>query len=79
MLALPLGAFGLYLRTAPANQPWLIRPLFGLLAMPVLAGSALFTGVIPLVLLLLGLLMGLITAAGAAAVWRDFPEEPLAS
>jgi len=77
IVALPLGAFGLYLRTAPANQPWLLRPLFGLLATPVLWMSALGTGLIPLVLLLLGLLMGWVTAVGAAAVWREFPEEPL--
>jgi len=77
VLALPLGAFGFYLRTAPANQPWLLRPFFALLAMPVIWISALGNGVIPLVLLLLGLLMGLVTAVGAAAMWREYPEEPL--
>jgi hypothetical protein len=77
ILALPLGAFGLYLRTAPANQPWVLRPLFGLLATPVLWMSALGTGLIPLVLLLLGMLMGWVTAVAAAAVWREFPEEPV--
>lgn len=77
LVALPLGAFGLYLRTAPANQPWLVRPFFALLAMPVISQSAYGNGLIPFVLLLLGALLGLVTAAGAAAVWREFPEEPL--
>lgn len=77
LLALPVGAFGLYLRTAPANQPWLVRPFFALLAMPVLSFSALITGTIPLVVLVLGLLLGLATATATAAVWREFPDEPL--
>lgn len=77
LLALPLGAFGLYLRTAPANQPWLVRPFFALLAMPVLSQSAYGNGMIPFVLLLLGALLGLATALGVAAVWREYPEEPL--
>lgn len=77
LLALPLGAFGLYLRTAPANQPWAVRPFFALLATPVLSLSAFGTGMIPLVLLFLGLLLGLATAIGVAAIWREFPEEPL--
>ncbi|MGV3720067.1 MAG: hypothetical protein ACO1SX_04075 [Actinomycetota bacterium] len=76
--ALPIGAFGLYLRTAPAEQPWPVRPFFALYATPVLAVNALLTGVIPLVILALGLLSGLVTAVAPACIWRDYPEEPSA-
>lgn len=74
---LPLSTIGLYLRTAPAAQPWVVRPFFALLAAPVLSLQALITGIIPLVLLALGLSLGLLTAVVAAAVWRQFPEEPI--
>jgi hypothetical protein len=76
IVALPIGAFGIYMRTAPAEQPWAVRPFFALYAIPVLSFNAMVTGVIPLVLVVLGLLSGLSTAAAAAAIWRDYAEEP---
>jgi hypothetical protein len=75
--ALPLGAIGLYLRTAPANQPWPVRLLFSIPAALIVTPSALLTGIIPLVLLLLGLLLGAATALAVAALWQHFPEEPV--
>lgn len=74
-----IGIFGLYLRTAPVEQPWLVRPLFGLLAILPTGTSAMLTGVIPLVLLLLGALCGVATAAAVAVLWRHYPEEPVRS
>jgi len=77
--ALPLGVIGLYIRTAPASQPWAVRPFFGLLAAPVVTFSALFTGVVPLVVLGLGLLLGLLTSLLVLVLWREFPEERVES
>lgn len=79
LAALPIGAFGLYIRTAPAAQPWAVRPLFALYATPILSFNALITGVIPLVIIALGLVLGLVTATAAAAIWRSYPEEPAAT
>jgi hypothetical protein len=73
---LPVGAFALYLRTAPEAQPLLVRPLFALLAAPVIAISAIINGTIPLVLVLLGGLMGLAVAVAIALLWPAFPPEP---
>ncbi|MCC2668663.1 MAG: hypothetical protein K0Q72_1134 [Armatimonadetes bacterium] len=75
-LAIPIGVAGLYMRTAPAAQPPVVRPFFALLASPILTVSAFVTVVIPLVVLVLGMLLGLSVAASAALIWRDFPEEP---
>lgn len=72
-----IGIFGLYLRTAPADQPWLVRPLFGLLAILPTGASAALTGVIPLVLLALGSLCGMVSALAVALLWQQFPEEPV--
>ncbi len=71
-----IGIIGLYLRTAPANQPWAVRPFFALLAVPALGSSALATGLIPLALTLIGLCFGAVTAVGVAYFWNEFPEEP---
>ena len=73
---LPVGAFGLYIRTAPANQPWMVRPFFALLAVPFTTVSALLTGTVPLVVVLLGLFLGVGTAVAVAYLWQQFPEEP---
>ncbi|HEU4753503.1 MAG TPA: hypothetical protein VFU47_10390 [Armatimonadota bacterium] len=75
-LALPIGVMGLYIRTAPANQPWAVRPFFALLAAPFAMATTLYT-VVPLVLIALGLLLGAVTALGVAFLWQQFPEEPL--
>jgi hypothetical protein len=75
--AVPIGVFGYYLRVDPAHQPWLVRPLFALLAAPTLLVSSLFTGIVPLVVLILGLLLGVATAVGVALLWQHFPEEPV--
>lgn len=71
-----IGIVGLYTRTAPADQPALVRPFFGLAAVPALGLSALGTGTIPIVLLLLGLLLGVVTAFAVGFYWTRFPEEP---
>jgi hypothetical protein len=76
-LALPLAVFAMYLRTAPSEQPWLVRPFFALLAVIPVTLSHLITGVIPLILAALGLLLGAVTAAGVAVLWQRFPEEPV--
>ena len=75
--AIPIGIFGLYIRTAPAAQPWAVRPFFALLAAPLGTISALTTGVIPLTLIGLGLLLGAVTALAVAFLWPHFPEEPV--
>lgn len=71
-----IGIIGLYVRTAPADQPVAVRPFFGLLAVPALGGSAMYTGIIPLVLALLGLLLGVVGALAVGYFWTRFPEEP---
>ena len=60
---------------ASTGQPLLVRPVFGLLAALVLPFSEMFTGTIPVVLVLLGLLMGTATALAVAVLWEYFPEE----
>jgi len=77
LFALPIGVFGQYIRTAPTDQPWIVRPFFALIAALVAPFSAFFTLTIPLVLVLLGLLMGSLTAVAVAFLWREFPEEPV--
>jgi hypothetical protein len=77
LAALPIGAFGFCIRAMPANIPWFMRPLFGLPGMLTFSLSALATGTIPLVLILLGLLVGLVTAVLVAVLWPYFPEEAL--
>lgn len=77
LTAIPIGVFGLYLRTAPETQPLLVRPLFGLLAAPLITASALLTGTVPLVVAALGLLLGVVTALGVAWFWQHYPEEPV--
>ncbi len=72
-----VGIFGLYLRTAPAAQPWFVRPFFGLLAIIPTGASATMTGVIPLVLLVLGSLCGAVSGAAVAFLWQHYPEEPI--
>jgi hypothetical protein len=72
-----IGACGVYVRTAPAAQPWGVRPFFAVLAAPVLFVRALVTGTIPLVVIILSLAMGVVTAAAAAALWREYPEQPI--
>lgn len=71
-----IGIVGLYVRTAPSDQPVAVRPFFGLLAVPALGGSAMYTGIIPLVLALLGLLLGAVGALAVGYFWTQFPEEP---
>lgn len=75
--AMPIGIFGLYIRTAPADQPWVVRPFFAFLAILPLMFSSMLTLVVPVVVGCLGLLLGMVTAAGVAYLWRDFPEEPV--
>ncbi|MFN3652283.1 MAG: hypothetical protein ACK47B_22115 [Armatimonadota bacterium] len=76
ILALPLGSYAHFLRAAPADIPWAVRPFFGVLDTLVRVPSALMTN-IPLVALGLGLLLGLVTAPIVALLWPHFPEEPL--
>jgi hypothetical protein len=75
LAALPIVNIGLFLRTGPTNIPWLVKPFFALLAMPMVTITALLTGVVPLVLVLLGLFMGALTAVVVAFMWQRFPEE----
>jgi hypothetical protein len=74
LAGLPVAAFGLFLRTGPADIPWAVRPLFALLSTPFTTTSALLTGVIPLTVLLLGLLFGAVCALAVALTWPHFPE-----
>jgi hypothetical protein len=73
----PAGAFGLYLRTAPANQPMLARPFFGILASLVLSVNLLMVPIVLVTVTVLGLLLGVSAALGVAAAWQQFPEEPI--
>ena len=73
---LPIAAMGLFLRTGPGNIPWAVKPLFGLVAMLPVSISALFTGIVPLVLILVGIAHGALTAYAVALGWQRFPEEP---
>lgn len=72
-----LGMYGLYVRAGPADQPVFVRPLFGILAAPVTAMSAMLTGTVPIVLILLGLLTGLLSAIATGVCRPHFPEEPM--
>lgn len=72
---LPIAAMGLFLRTGPAEIPWAVKPLFGLVALFPVAISALFTGTVPVVLVLLGMVAGAAAAVGVALGWQRFPEE----
>jgi hypothetical protein len=76
-VAMPIGIVGLYIRTAPADQPWFVRPFFGLLAVLPLSVSYIISSAFLLVLLLLGLLLGAATAAAVALLWPHYPEEPV--
>lgn len=76
-LAQPLVVWASYQRNPPPGQPWLVRPLFGLLAAIVLPFSALWTRFVPGVLLVLALLGGAATAFAVALLWQQFPEEPV--
>lgn len=71
------GMYGLYVRAGPADQPVFVRPFFGILAAPVTAMSAILTGTVPIVLLALGLLTGLLSAAAVGLCRPHFPEEPI--
>lgn len=75
-IGLPAGAMGLFLRTGPAEIPWIARPFFGLIAMLPIVINSLFTGTIPVVLIALGMLLGAVMGCGVAEGWRHFPEEP---
>jgi hypothetical protein len=74
-ISLFFGAVGFDVRAAPGNIPMLARFAFALLAAPLRMVSALLTGIIPVVLVFLGLLMGAITALAVAVLWQEFPEE----
>jgi len=75
-VGLAAAAFGLFLRSGPAEIPGVARPFFALLSVPFTVMSALATGVVPLTLLALGLLFGVATAVAVALAWPHFPEEP---
>jgi hypothetical protein len=75
LAGIPIQAFGLFLRTAPDKIPWYVRPFFGIPATVVASFSELLTGIIPLVAVVLGLLLGLVTAIAVAYAWPHFPEE----
>ena len=75
-LATLVGAYGLCLRAMPREVPWLARALFGVPGALLLAANSVLTGIVPLVLLLLGVLAGAGTALAVALVWPYFPEEP---
>jgi hypothetical protein len=77
LIAMPIGILGLYLRMAPVNQPWFVRPFFAVLALIPMYFTSLLTGVVPLVVVLLGLLLGAGTALAVSFLWREFPEEPV--
>ena len=74
-IGLPVGCMGTFLRTGPANIPWIAKPFFGLIALLPMVVSRIMTASIPVVLILLGMAMGLAMAAGVAAGWQRFPEE----
>jgi hypothetical protein len=76
-LAVPIAAFGLFLRAPEVNQPLFVRPFFALFAAAAGTLSAVSTGIIPLVVIVLGLLLGTVTAVGVAYFRQFFPEEPV--
>lgn len=69
------GAYGLCLRAMPAEIPWFARTVIGIPGALALSVTALFTGTVPAVLLVLGALHGLATALAVAAVRPGFPLE----
>jgi hypothetical protein len=77
LMSTPILTFGLYMRTAPTEQPLLVRPFFAVLATVPLLFTAMLT-VIPVVLVCIGLLLGALTATAVAVLWQHFPEEPVA-
>jgi hypothetical protein len=74
-IGLPAGCMGIFLRTGPANIPWIARPFFGLIALLPMVLGRIISVTIPVVLILMGMVMGLVMAAGVAAGWQHFPEE----
>lgn len=75
MLALAVAQGGAYLRTAPEEQPWLVRPLFGLISVILVGFSALFTFTLPLAGLAAGVVVGVLYAVAALTAWRRLPFE----
>ncbi len=76
-VALPIGVMGWYIRDPQVHQPWFVKPFFAVMAAPVTMMNWLVTGIIPLMLILLGLLLGVSAALGVALMWQQFPEEPV--
>lgn len=72
-----LATVSLYIRTAPPEQPWIVRPFFALLAAVPMGIGAFWTGIIPLVMLLLGVLVGAASGIVASLVFPHYPEEPI--
>lgn len=73
LLVIPVGIFGLYLRTAPAGVPLVVQPFFALLVS--LAGSV-YAVILPWVwgaALALGAVLGLISALAAVALKARLP------
>lgn len=76
-LATLVGAYGLCLRAMPREVPWFARAVFGLPGAILLALNSVLTGVVPVVMLLLGALAGAGTALAVSLMWPQFPEEPI--
>lgn len=74
-IGLPAGAMGFFLRAGPADIPWLMKPFFGLIAVLPIMMASLATVTIPLVLIVLGMLLGAGMGWGVALGWESFPEE----
>lgn len=76
LLSIPIAVIGLGTRDMP-GVPWVVRPLFALVGSPVVAVSALINPAILLTILLMGLIVGVLSALAVAVLWRSFPEEPV--
>jgi len=76
LLACPIVAFGFAMRDPALDIPLITRPIAGILAVLPLLISRAFT-VIPVLLVLSGAALGVLSAAAVAHLWQDFPEEPV--
>lgn len=75
VLGMFIGLIGLYVRTGPAAQPWFVRLAFAPVAAVVMAVDYVFTAVVPVTLLCLGMAAGVLTASAVAMAWKSAPEE----
>ncbi len=76
LLFLPLATWGLATR-GMETVPLLARPFLAVLAAPVISISALANPAILVSTLVLGIVVGVLTAPAVAFLWQRYPEEPI--